>query len=127
MLEQALKNDDAPTWLCPVVFSYRHTLELYLKTLGDIDEHTHSLAECADLVEKRHGKKFSPQVKRWIMELDKIDPDPGTAFRYEDNQKSQNYAEFWIDLVQFKFAMSKVFQMIDMAVLSFGNLGEGET
>jgi hypothetical protein len=39
MLDQALQNDEAQHWLCPVLFAYRHTLELYLKTIGNINEH----------------------------------------------------------------------------------------
>jgi hypothetical protein len=120
MLDQALKNDEARHWLCPVLFAYRHTLELYLKTIGNIDEHTHSLAKCAALVEKRHGEKFHPRAKGWIEELDKIDPHPGTTFRYEGDQKQQDYAEYWVDLHQFKFAMSQVFEMIDRAILRMG-------
>jgi hypothetical protein len=117
MLNQALQDDEARHWLCPVLFAYRHTLELYLKTIGDINEHTHSLAKCVALVEKLHSEKLPPRAKGWIDELDKIDPHPGTTFRYEDDQKQQDYAEYWVDLRQFKFAMGQVFEMIDHAIL----------
>jgi hypothetical protein len=124
MLDTALENDEARLWLCPVLFAYRHTLELYLKTIGNINEHTHSLAECARRVEKLHGEKFNPLVKGWIEELDKIDPHPGTTFRYEADQKQQDYAEYWVDLHQFKFAMGQVFKMIDSAILRVGAKGK---
>jgi hypothetical protein len=120
MLDHALQNDEARHWLCPVLFAYRHTLELYLKTIGDINEHTHSLSKCAALVEKLHGQKFHPRAKSWIEELDKIDPHPGTTFRYEGDQKQQDYQEYWVDLRQFKFAMDQVFEMIDRAILRLG-------
>ena len=123
MLDQALKNDEAQDWLCPVLFAYRHTLELYLKTIGNINERTHSLAKCAALVEKLHGEKLHPRAKGWIEELDKIDPHPGTTFRYEGDQKPQDYAEYWVDLHQFKFAMGQVFEMIDRAILRVGLKG----
>jgi hypothetical protein len=124
MLEHALQRDEARHWLCPVLFAYRHTLELYLKTIGNISKRNmnspHSLAECVALVEKLHGEKFPPRAKGWIEELDKIDPHPATTFRYEGDQKKQDYAEYWVDLRQFKFAMGQVFEMIDQAILRVG-------
>ncbi|HEX3716835.1 MAG TPA: hypothetical protein VH595_02610 [Verrucomicrobiae bacterium] len=121
MLDLALKRGETRHWICPLLFAYRHTLELYLKIIGEISAHTHSLATCVELVETRHGAKFNSRAKGWIQELDKIDPQPGTAFRYEDDlKKRQDYTEYWIDLRQFKFAMSEVFQRIDMAILDLG-------
>lgn len=121
MLELALKRGEASHWICPVFFAYRHTLELYLKIIGEISVHTHSLAKCAELVETRCGAKFNSRAKGWIEELDRIDPHPGTTFRYEDDlKKRQDYTEYWVDLRQFKFAMGEVFQMIDLAILREG-------
>lgn len=117
LLDQALKDGETHDWLCPVLFTYRHTLELYLKTIGNITEHTHSLAKCVELVEKLHGEQFPPRARRWIEELDKIDPHPGTIFRYEADNAKQDYAEYWVDLRQFKFAMRQIFEMIDRAIL----------
>jgi hypothetical protein len=120
LLDQALKDGDAHHWLCPVLFTYRHTLELYLKTIGSITKRTHSLAKCVELVEKLHGEQFPPSAKRWIEDLDKIDPDPGTTFRYEGDDGKQDYSEFWVDLRQFQFAMRQIFEMIDRAILRVG-------
>ncbi len=120
LLNQALEESDARHWLCPVLFTYRHTLELYLKTIGNITERTHSLAECVELVETIHGAQFPPRARGWIEELDRIDPNPGTTFRYEDDLGSQGCPEYWVDLRQFKFAMKQVFEMIDCAILRIG-------
>jgi len=84
MLEQALESGALGDLICPVLFAYRHTLELYLKSLGEIHKHTHSLTECVKLVEERCGRTLGSQAKGWIEELDSIDPHPGTTFRYED-------------------------------------------
>ena len=128
MLDQALQNNEARYWLCPVLFAYRHTLELYLKTIGNINKRSmrrpHSLTECVTLVEKLHVEKFHPRAKGWIEEMDKIDPHPGTTFRYEGDQGQQDYAEYWVDLRQFKFAMGQVFEMIDRAILRVGTKGK---
>jgi hypothetical protein len=80
-----------------VLFAYRHTLELYLKIIGEIEDDTHSLRACILQVEKRHGEKFPQAIKDWILEFDSIDPI-GTAFRYADDRMGTlSYAESWID------------------------------
>lgn len=124
LLDIALKTGEPLDFAYPVLFAYRHTLELYLKIVGEIDEATHSLKDCVTLVEKRHGKKLSSPVRGWILELDTLDPR-GTAFRYADEASYKlKYAEHWLDFVQFKFAMSRVFRMLDDAILQLGTKGK---
>jgi hypothetical protein len=45
MLEAGLKSDEPRDWGVPVLFAYRHTLELYVKIIDEIDDHTHPLRE----------------------------------------------------------------------------------
>ena len=124
MLRSALEKDDLYGWAYPVLFAYRHTLELYLKLIGEIEEITHSLARCMHLVEKRHNTKFKPPIRQWILELEEIDP-AGTAFRYADEELSTNpYMEQWFDFLHFRFAMQKVFDVLDMAILRTGAKGK---
>jgi hypothetical protein len=123
LLDSALKSGEPRDWGYPVLFAYRHTLELYLKIIGEIDEHIHSLKECVRLVEGRHGERLPSPSREWIIELDEIDP-AGTAFRYADDQAgAMKYAEYWLDFVQFKFAMARVFTMLDMAILRAAGTG----
>jgi hypothetical protein len=128
MLEAALKSGEPRDWGFPVLFAYRHTLELYLKIIGEIDDHTHSLRECVLLVEKRHGERLPSRAREWIIELDEIDPN-GTAFRYADEAagKGLRNVECWVDFVQFKFAMTHVFRMLDTAILDAARDGKIET
>jgi hypothetical protein len=121
LLRAALKSGEPLDLAYPVLFAYRHTLELYLKIVGEIDENTHSLRTCIDLVEKRHpGNPIDPAIKGWILELDRIDPS-GTAFRYADAKLgTPTGSEHWLDFVQFEFAMNQVFEMLDHAVLRLG-------
>jgi hypothetical protein len=124
LLESALKSGEPRDWGYPVLFAYRHTLELYLKIIGEIDDGIHSLRECVLRVEKRHGEKFPQQIKGWIMEFDSIDPI-GTAFRYADDQmKTLSHAEYWIDFAQFKYAMGLIFTMLDKAIARLGARGK---
>jgi hypothetical protein len=116
MLKSALEKDEMERSAYPVLFAFRHALELYLKLIGDIDEITHSLKRCLELVEKRHREKFPSPIREWILELDGIDPR-GTAFRYanEDTPLNQHY-EQWFDFQHFEFAMKVVFDTIENAI-----------
>jgi hypothetical protein len=117
LLDLALKSGEPRDWGNPVLFAYRHALELYLKIIGDVQDLTHSLEKCIQHVELRHGRKIGPPVRDWILEFDKIDPY-GTAFRYADDQAGTlRYAEYWVDLVQFKYAMTRIFEKLDEACL----------
>lgn len=124
MLKTALEKDDVDGWAYPVLFAYRHTLELYLKLIGEIDEVTHSLKKCVELVEKRRQEKFPVPIRSWILELDQIDPR-GTAFRYadEDSALDQHY-EQWFDFRHFQFAMKRIFDVLDRAILRVGAKGK---
>jgi hypothetical protein len=128
MLETALKSGEPREWGFPVLFAYRHTLELYLKIIGEIHKHTHSLSECVLLVEKRHGETIPSGPREWIIELDEIDPK-GMAFRYADGEAGKTLinVEYWLDFVQFKFAMTRVFRMLDTAILKAAREGKIET
>jgi hypothetical protein len=124
MLQTALEKDEVGGWAYPVLFAYRHTLELYLKLIGEIDEITHSLKRCVHLVEKRRQVKIPSPIRNWILELDQIDP-AGTAFRYADADSALNqFYEQWFDFRHFQFAMKRVFNALDMAILRVGAQGK---
>lgn len=117
LLEAALKSNEARDWAYPVLYAYRHTLELYLKIIGDVQERTHSLRRCVELVERRLGAKIGTPIRGWIIEFDRIDPG-GTAFRYaDDDSETLRKAEYWVDFHHLKYAMGRVFQAMDLACL----------
>jgi hypothetical protein len=124
LLDLALKSGEPRDWGYPVLFAYRHTLELYLKVIGQIGDFIHSLKDCILRVEERHGQRVPSPVREWITEFDNIDP-AGTSFRYADDKGGTlKYAEFWVDFVQFKFAMGLIFRMLDDAILRAGLTGK---
>ena len=124
LLREAFAKNDLESWAYPVLFAYRHTLELYLKLIGEIDEITHSLKRCVHLVETRHCASLPSPIRDWILELEQIDP-AGTAFRYADEQtRSPRYIEHWFDFVHFQFAMKRTFDALDMAILRTGAIGK---
>lgn len=117
LLDSALNSGEPRDWGYPVLFAYRHALELYLKIAGNFLELTHSLEKCIQLVEQRHRRKIGSPVRDWIIEFDKIDPY-GTAFRYADDQAGTlKCAECWVDFVQLRHAMNHTFKALDEACL----------
>lgn len=117
LLDTALKSHEPRDWAYPVLFAYRHTLELYLKVIGHIQEPTHSLQRCVELVEKRLGQRIGTPIREWIIEFDSIDPG-GTTFRYADDPAGTlSYAEYWVDFHHLKHAMGLVFQAMDEACI----------
>jgi hypothetical protein len=101
LLDSALKSREPRNWGYPVLFAYRHALELYLKIIGEIQEPIYRLEKCIQRVESRHGEKVPAPIRDWITELDKLDPR-GTAFRYADDEAGTlRYAEYCVDFMHF--------------------------
>jgi hypothetical protein len=101
----------------PVLFAYRHTLELYLKMLGNTGkELDHNLKACMDAVEKHYDKKISPLIKEWIMTLHQMD-ETGWHFRYEPETEGTMDGQ-WLDWSHFRYAMDSLFNMLDFAWLN---------
>jgi hypothetical protein len=63
LLEAALKSNEPRDWAYPVLYAYRHTLELYLKMIGHVQERTHSLKRCIELVERHLGKRIGTPMR----------------------------------------------------------------
>lgn len=116
LLKAALDGNSAFDGAPPIVFLFRHALELYLKMLGDVKEPTHSLAKCLAAVERRTKSKVGRPWRGWILELDEMDPT-STVFRYAD--EIGGYVEYWVDFCHLRFAMAGVFDKIDHAVLAY--------
>jgi hypothetical protein len=51
------------------------------------------------------------------------------TFRYADDNagKAMRNVEYWVDFGQFKFAMTRVFRMLDTAILNASTDGKIET
>lgn len=101
----------------PVLYAYRHALELYLKMLGNTGkELDHNLKECMKAVEKHYDKKVSPLTKEWIMTLHQMD-ETGWHFRYEPETGCAMDGQ-WLDWSHFRYAMDTLFSTLDFAWLN---------
>jgi len=99
----------------PVLFSYRHALELYLKLFADVGKE-HSLELCMEAVEKHHKQKMPPLFKEWIMTLHRMD-ETGCNFRYEPETECTMDHGQWLDWSHFRYAMDTLFRALDSAWL----------
>jgi len=99
----------------PVLFAYRHALELYLKMFAAPNT-THSLHKCLEAVEKHYEKEVSPPIKDWIMTLHQMD-EKGTYFRYEPETEPTMDGQ-WLDWSHFRYAMDTLFNTLDFAWLN---------
>ncbi len=97
----------------PILFNYRHCLELYLKSFVFTEvKESHNLKfilEKFEIYIKEHHKINVPtEYKKMLLELYDFDKN-STAFRYPGEIKSQNvgdYGEFRIHLVRLKETMN---------------------
>lgn len=100
----------------PVLFAYRHALELYLKMLGNAGkELNHNLKACMEAVEKHYDKKVSPMIKKCIMTLHQMD-ETGWNFRYEPETEGSMDGQ-WLDWSHFRYAMDTLFNVLDLTWL----------
>jgi len=102
LVEQALRSKDR-SWevVPPILFLYRHTVELYLKWVVQPVKRDHSLLElveqASDIAKRRVGKSFPNWVKARLLEFARYDPG-GTTFRYADSRQPLPSEEHWIHL-----------------------------
>jgi len=114
MIDAALESNEAHEFDYPIFFLCRHTLELYLKILGKVDEWTHDLESCLRKVENEYNQQIKGMVRVWIEEFSEIDKG-GSTFRY-DSDTSQ-YVELWVDLHQLKAVMGELCRLFEAVIL----------
>jgi hypothetical protein len=106
----------------PILFNYRHMLELYLKIILDDQQEAkrlgHDLVKLVEAVETKLSRKVSEWVRSRLKEFCEIDPS-SDLFRYADRAPEHpNYVEIWIDFHQVKSVMDKLCQALEQCIMS---------
>jgi hypothetical protein len=98
LVDQAIEDQNA--WLIsyPILFNYRHSIELFLKLNNGSTEKTHQIDDLLKDLEFKLGAEANRWAKDFLMELHRVDKK-STTFRYGENLP---YTEKWIDLNQLK-------------------------
>ena len=101
----------------PILFLYRHALELLLKTVMEDSAKTHHLGELVDALVMYVKNEFHTDIPQWIpsriREFALIDPN-STAFRYSENRDpaTKQYGavdgEFHVDLLHLQWVMNEI-------------------
>jgi len=86
----------------PIMFQYRHAIELYLKLVLPCAKRNHKLpeliADLDQLVQERFEQALPQWVKDRLNEFHEIDPN-STSFRYGDVLHKNSFAsgEWWVE------------------------------
>jgi len=97
----------------PIMFLYRHAIELYLKLTMPSAKPNHKLpdliADLDRLVQKRFGQALPRWVKDRLKEFHEIDPN-STSFRYGDVLHKNSFAggEWWVEFGRVRQTVSLI-------------------
>lgn len=105
LVEAVPSRAEAYELLYPVMFNYRHAIELYLKAVLPAATKGHELRPLWEKLRVHLKHTYKVQAPMWfenlIFWLDDFDPE-STTFRYSDTQvysrSTRDGGEFWFDL-----------------------------
>jgi hypothetical protein len=109
LLKQALAKYEPHELDYPVLFLYRHTVEVYLKAALDNPPVHHDLSRLIQLLEAESGKKIAGWVKDRLWDFHRID-NMAAMFRYADSPAD---GELWIDFHQLQAVIDKLAEAIE--------------
>ena len=118
LLDAACKHGESWESVDPVLYCFRHALELHLKALLPTKaKQKHTLRELTDELHARMQGRYKPQRLDWlrdrIREFEKID-SRSTSFRYHDEVAPNREAELWVDFARLRLIMDAVFENLEM-------------
>lgn len=116
LVEQVLtQKSEAWELVYPIMYNYRHCLELYLKMIVSPGRNRHSLQGLLSNLIRYMRDTHHQAVPKWfkdaVLELHEFDEN-STTFRYSDvgvKSKSHSNGEYWVDLAEFQKLMKSVF------------------
>ena len=104
----------------PVMYLYRHAIELYLKHIVSPPQRNHSLGSLlegfCEHIRSKYGEKVPAWVTRPISELATFDPG-SDLFRYGQTRpidrslRVANHGEFWVDLRAISKDMDRIAEL----------------
>jgi hypothetical protein len=96
----------------PILYLYRHSLELYLKAIVRPVRRTHNLAvlldQFVDYVKAHHDELVPSPFRRYVREMARFDPE-AQSFRYTDAEPSLRFGEEgWVELSHLRTVMNQL-------------------
>lgn len=112
LLKQALSKYDLHELDYPILFLYRHTVEVYLKAALDNPPERHDLSRLIQLLEAESGKKIAGWVRDRLWDFHRIDK-MAALFRYADPPED---GELWIDFHQLQAVIDKLVDAVEQYI-----------
>lgn len=116
LLDAALANNETWEAAYPILFCYRHGLEVSLKSLLPGAPQKHGLAGLWAALQPRLAEKYRADQLVWlgdrIAEFERVDPR-STAFRYADAVPAGRTPELWVDFHHLKASAASLFDALD--------------
>ena len=111
LVEKALSGAEPYELIYPILFNYRHSIELYLKIVVK-STNNHNIQRLVSELTEYTTARYNLELPQWfkdrILDFDEFDPR-ATAFRYDDigikSKKSGDVGEFWVELPYLKKVM----------------------
>ena len=117
LLDAAGEHGEAWEGVDPILFCFRHALELNLKVLHrGHRQRVHGLKPMAEALHARLATRYPQAQIDWvrdrILEFDSVDPR-STAFRYDDAPSKSTPPELWVDFAKLRHIITTVFDALD--------------
>ncbi|MBW4474045.1 MAG: hypothetical protein KME45_27275 [Stenomitos rutilans HA7619-LM2] len=114
----------------PIFFLYRHSIELYLKIVGDYDFNKdgseHSIDTLVARIEVKYGEKFPFWIKERLIDFHRIDPG-STSFRYLNSQSdskpirhSDSIPDCYVDFFNLQLVMNRLHELFEALIAKKG-------
>lgn len=116
LLDAALANNETWEAAYPILFCYRHGLEVRLKSLLPGEPRQHGLGELWAALLPRLAGQYPAGQLAWlsdrIAEFEQLDPR-STAFRYADAVPAGRAPELWVDFHHLRDSAASLFDALD--------------
>lgn len=112
LVKQALSNYEPHELDYPILFLYRHTVEIYVKAALENPPEHHDLSQLIQLLEAECGKKLAGWIKDRLWDFHRID-NMAALFRYADPPAD---GELWIDFHQLQAVIDKLVQAVEQYI-----------
>jgi hypothetical protein len=109
LVERALSKHEAQEIHYPIIFLYRHSLELYLKAMLKQPPADHDLNTLIELLQREAGKQVPSWIEGRVRDFHEIDRQ-SDAFRYATGPDCD---ELWVDLHRLKAVMDRLAAAFD--------------
>lgn len=101
LVQVALESGEPHEFTYPILYSYRHAIEIYLKAIVKPAKLNHNLATLVKQFNQKYNRKLSRWAQNLLEQFHDID-EKSTTFRYGEKLPNE---EYWINLNQLRDVM----------------------